>query len=79
MALGLLNDDGEWHDALNEASTWASGVQPQNMFCSMLMFSKIADPIKLWESHWVHLTDDLLYAIQYQVGNFEMQLSSAKL
>jgi len=27
MALGLLNDDGEWHDALNEASTWAWGVQ----------------------------------------------------
>jgi len=26
MALGLLNDDIEWHDALNEASTWASGV-----------------------------------------------------
>jgi len=42
MALGLLNDDGEWHDALNEASTWASGVHLQNMFCSMLMFSEIA-------------------------------------
>ena len=47
----------------------------QNMFCSMLMFSEIADPIKLWESHWVHLTDDLLHATRYQVGNFEMQLS----
>jgi len=39
MALGLLDDDGEWHVALTEASTWASGVQLQNMFCSMLMFS----------------------------------------
>jgi len=38
MALALLNDDGEWHDALNEASTWASGVHLQNMFCSMLIF-----------------------------------------
>ena len=27
MALGLLDDDGEWHAALTEASTWASGVQ----------------------------------------------------
>ena len=25
MALGLLDDDGEWHAALTEASTWASG------------------------------------------------------
>jgi len=23
MALGLVDDDGEWHAALNEASTWA--------------------------------------------------------
>ena len=62
MALGLLNDHGEWHDALNEASTWTSGVHLENIFCSMLMFSEIADPVKLWESHWVHLIDDLLYA-----------------
>jgi len=26
MTLGLLNDYGEWHDALNKASTYASGV-----------------------------------------------------
>jgi len=26
MALGLLNNDREWHDALNEVSTWVSGV-----------------------------------------------------
>ena len=70
--LGLLNDDGEWHDALNEASTWASGVHLRNMFCSMLMFSEIADPVSLWESHWVHLTDDLLRATRYEVGNFDL-------
>jgi len=27
MALGFLDDDGKWHAALAEASTWASGVQ----------------------------------------------------
>jgi len=26
MASGLLNNDGEWHDALNKASAWPSGV-----------------------------------------------------
>jgi len=79
MALGLLNDDGEWHDALNEASTWASRVHLRNMLCSILMFSEISDLVKLWESHWVHLTDDLQHATQYQVSNFKMQLSSAEL
>jgi len=79
MTLGLLNGYGEWHDALNKASTWASGVHLRNMFYSMLMFSEIADPVKLWESHWIHLTDDLLRATRYEVRNFEMQLSSAEL
>ena len=64
MTLGLLDDDGEWHAVLTEASTWASGVQLRNMFCSILMFSEIADPIKLWDTHWVHITDDLLHTIR---------------
>jgi len=64
MALGLLDDDGEWHAALTEASTWASGVQLPNMFCSILMFSEIADPVKLWDTHWVHIIDDLLHTIR---------------
>jgi len=45
----------------------------------MLMFSEITNPVKLWESHGVHLTDDLLHATRYQIGNFKMQLSYAKL
>jgi len=45
----------------------------------MLMFFDIADLVNLWKSHWVHLTDDLLHATQYQAGNFEMQLSSSEL
>jgi len=49
------------------------------MFCSVFMFSEIADQVKLWESHWVHLIDDLLHATRYQVENLEMQLSSAEL
>jgi len=66
MALGLLDDDGEWHASLTEASTRASGVQLRNMFSSMLMFSEIADPVKLWDTHWVHLTDDLVHIIRRQ-------------
>jgi len=63
MALGLLGDDGEWHAELSKASTWASGVQLRNMFCSMLMFSEIVDPVQLWEAYWAHLADDLLHTL----------------
>ena len=79
MALMLLHDDGEWHAALNEASTWASGVHLRNLFCSMLMFSEIADPVKLWDTHWMHLTDDLLYGVRRQTGIPDFDLSSTDL
>jgi len=45
----------------------------------MLMFTKIANLIKLWDAHWVHLTDDLLYVMRYQVGNVDMHSSSIEL
>ena len=67
MSLGLLDDDSEWYDALNEASTLALGIQLQNMFCSILMFSEIADLVKFWGANWVQLEDDLLYATQLQI------------
>jgi len=47
LALGLLDNDGELHDDLNEASIKVLGIQMRNMFCSKLMLSKIADAIKL--------------------------------
>ena len=42
------------------------------------MFSEIANPVKLWDAHWVHLTDDLLYAIRWQTGMPDMDLSSTE-
>jgi len=43
-AMGLVSDNNEWDDALTEAATWATGAQLRSMFCSMLMYNKIAQP-----------------------------------
>jgi len=45
----------------------------------MLMFSAIADPVRLWDAHWMHLTDDLLYVIRRQTGIPNMDLPSTEL
>ena len=50
-ALGLLDDDKEWHDSLIEASSWASGQQLHQLFVTMLLFCEVADPLSLWESN----------------------------
>ena len=43
------------------------------------MFSEISNPVKLWDAHWIHLTDGLLYAIRWQTGMPDMDLSSTEL
>ncbi|XP_030970665.1 uncharacterized protein LOC115991053 [Quercus lobata] len=59
-ALGLLDDDKEWHDSLIEASNWASGQQLRQLFVTMLLICEVADPLSLWESNWKLITEDIL-------------------
>ena len=50
-ALGLLDNDREWHEALNHKSYWASRKQLRELFVTMLVFCDVADPYKLWISN----------------------------
>jgi hypothetical protein len=59
IAMGLLEDDNEWHQALEEAGIWASGQQLRDMFASMLMFCEVTNPRQLWDAHWESLSDDI--------------------
>ncbi len=59
IVMGLLADDNEWHQALEEASVWASGRQLCDMFASMLMFCEVTNPKQLWDAHWEFLSDDI--------------------
>ncbi|XP_066315160.1 ATP-dependent DNA helicase PIF1-like [Miscanthus floridulus] len=58
-ALGLLNDDKEWIDCIKEASDWASGMQLQQLFATILCHCEITDPKSLWESNWEALSEDM--------------------
>ena len=41
--LGLLDDDKEWHEALNNVSHWVSVEQLCELFVTMLLFCEVAD------------------------------------
>ncbi len=45
IAMGLLADNNEWHQALEEVGLWASWRQLRDMFASMLMFCEVTNPI----------------------------------
>ncbi len=59
IAMGFLEDDNEWHQALEEAGIWASGRQLHDMFASMLMFCEVTNPKQLWDAHWESLSDGI--------------------
>jgi len=59
IAMGLLADNNEWDQALEEADVWASGRQLRDMFASMLMFCDVTNPRQLWDAHWESLSDDI--------------------
>ncbi|XP_019150540.1 PREDICTED: uncharacterized protein LOC109147333 [Ipomoea nil] len=57
-ARGLLDDDKEYVDAVNEASKWASAHALRKLFVTLLTSNSIAKPETVWEAVWHHLADD---------------------
>ena len=58
MRLGLLQDDAEWHAAMNDAAHTAMSPQIRLLYIVLLEFCSPADPIALFEQHWLQLADD---------------------
>ena len=78
-ALGLLDDDKEWHECINEAAHWASGKQLRQLFVTILMFCEVSDPLILWDSNWKILTEDILNR-QRHISHFhDLILSDSQL
>jgi hypothetical protein len=60
-ALGFLDDDKEWIDCINEASSWATGNQLQQLFTTILCHCEVKDPKTLWGTCWEVLSEDMEY------------------
>ena len=48
LALGLLEDDNEWRQCLQEAAHMASGYQLRQLFVTILRDCSPSDPLALW-------------------------------
>ncbi|XP_077221930.1 uncharacterized protein LOC143855742 [Tasmannia lanceolata] len=72
--LGLLDGDKEWHDAINEASQWATAAQLRELFVTLLLFCEIANPFELWERNWQLLSDDIQYRQRHVFGHAQLEL-----
>ncbi|XP_072066894.1 uncharacterized protein [Arachis hypogaea] len=78
-ALGLLQDDKEFIDAMLEASTWASARYIRDLFVVLLLSNNISSPIKVWEHCYHVLSEDILYSHRKAMHCEELQLSEEQI
>ena len=58
-AMGLLGGDQEWNIALQEASSSATASQMLHLFCKILIFSDVSNPVTLLQSHADSMSEDI--------------------
>lgn len=63
-ARGLLLNDQHYDAALKEAALWETGSQLRHIFAPILVHSRPADPIQLWQVHKHDLADDCAYKLK---------------
>ncbi|XP_019150680.1 PREDICTED: uncharacterized protein LOC109147533 [Ipomoea nil] len=57
-AQGLLDDDKEYVDAINQASYWSTTYSLRKLFVVLLTSSSIIRPENVWNQVWEHLCED---------------------
>lgn len=78
-AMGLLQNDNQWHDALAENSQTHLPNQLREMFVNILAYCSVSDPLKLWTNHWKVMSEDVLIRRREATGNHELTLSDSEL
>jgi hypothetical protein len=59
IARGLLDGENEWHQCLLDAGHMQTGHQLRHLFVTIHKDCAPADPRALWDSHWIHICNDL--------------------
>ncbi|WOG92304.1 hypothetical protein DCAR_0311567 [Daucus carota subsp. sativus] len=73
-AMGLLQDDNQWHEALSENSHSAFPHQLREMFVNILAHNTVADPLLLWTRHWKCMSEDILRKQRSTTGINDLEL-----
>ena len=59
LARGLLEDDGEWHQCLQDAADMQTSKQLRHLFTTILLFCSPSEPHLLWDQYRMSICDDL--------------------
>ena len=64
LAMGLLQDDGEWDQCLAEAGGMQTGLQLRRLFAMILLNCHPTAPHTLWNTHRANICDDLARTLE---------------
>ncbi|OAP05523.1 hypothetical protein AXX17_AT3G34610 [Arabidopsis thaliana] len=78
-ARGLLDDDKEWHHAMDEANQWATPIQLRHLFVLLLIYCEVANPSRLWEHSWKSMSEDIPAKQRRPFGNQRMKFKDDEL
>ncbi|KAH9620971.1 hypothetical protein KSS87_023892 [Heliosperma pusillum] len=78
-ALGLIGDDKEYIDAIEEASDWGSGSYLRHLFSTLLLSGTLSMPSRVWDKTWRLLSDDILHRQRRILNNQGLQLTDEEL
>lgn len=65
--IGLLQDDAQWDDAMQDAALTQLCPQMRKFFILILEFNDTADPSALFERHWRSMADDFQYRAEQAI------------
>ncbi|XP_058722666.1 uncharacterized protein LOC131594520 [Vicia villosa] len=69
FAMGFLQDDREFVEAIKEAHVWGSGLFLRKLFVTMLLSSSMNRPEHVWRKTWMYLSDGILYEQRSLAGD----------
>ncbi|XP_024009309.1 uncharacterized protein LOC112084413 [Eutrema salsugineum] len=78
-AKGLLDNDKEWHAAMEETNTWATPFQLRQMFVTLLIYCEVGNPKELWKRCWKTLSEDITYRKQAVFTHNNLNLGDVEL
>ncbi|XP_067945105.1 uncharacterized protein [Watersipora subatra] len=73
--LGLLEDDAQWREALEDAATVRSPAQLRKLFAIMLSTCQLFHPLQLWQEFKEHLAEDILFHERQLLQDQQLQFT----
>nr|XP_017255632.1 PREDICTED: uncharacterized protein LOC108225307 [Daucus carota subsp. sativus] len=77
--LGLLDDDNEWDEVMDECAKCGFPPQIRELFVHIMINCQVTDLGSLWTKHWKHMVDDIILRKRQQSGNTNTNFSDKQL